>query len=66
MGRKKKEEMPVVESLKARGIEVLPIGKATEDAILDAASLDTDFAETYQLSDIAGKILPAQEQQIIL
>lgn len=34
-------------------------------AILDAASLDTDFAETYQLSDIAGKILPAQEQHTL-
>lgn len=39
MGRKKKTDNTlVVKSLKARGIEVLPIGKATEDAIIDAAS----------------------------
>ena len=34
-------------------------------AILDAGSLDTDFAETYQLSEFIGTALPEQETRTL-
>lgn len=34
-------------------------------AILDAAAQDTDFAETYQLSDLAGTVLTEQNLQTV-
>ena len=37
--------------------------RALMEAILDAAEKDADFAETYGLAELAGKKLPAEEQQ---